>query len=144
MSKIATDGSSNLAAALYTADPSPGLAAIVQDLRRPLKPPARPPATLGVRVRTTPWLRRATPTRIVVARAVRQGRTLWESNPEQRAQARAAIEAIVAGSHRAEEVETLAREHTIENEALRALFWQPWKPARMDTESHEHLVLDRV
>jgi lauroyl/myristoyl acyltransferase len=139
MSTIATDGTPNLVAAPSTADVGPSLATVLQDLQRPLKPPAMPPASLGIRVRTTPLLRRVTPTRIVVARAERQGRALWESNPAQRAQARAAIEAIVAGTHRADEVEALARDYTIENEAHRALFWQPWKAARLDAQSHERL-----
>ena len=139
MSTIATDGTPNLAATLRTAEASAGLATVLQDLRRPCKPPAMPPASLGIRVRTTPWLRRVTPTRMVVARAVRQGKALWESNPEQRSQSRAAIEAIVAGTRRAGEVEALARDYTIENEAHRALFWQPWKTARLDAQSHERL-----
>ncbi len=139
MSTIATEGTTDLMATPSAAESPADLTALLQDLQRPLKPPAMPPASLGIRVRTTPWLRRATPTRIVVARAVRQGAALWENNPEQRKHARAAIEAIVAGTHRAGEAEALARDHTIEGEALRALFWQPWKAARLDAQSDERL-----
>jgi lauroyl/myristoyl acyltransferase len=139
MSTIATEGTPDLGGALRAAEESPDLAAVLGDLRRPLKPPAMPPASIGIRVRTTPWLRRLTPTPIVVGRAVRQGRILWDRNPEQRAQAQAAIEAIVAGTPRAGEVQELARAHVIENEAHRALFWQPWKVARLDAQSTERL-----
>jgi lauroyl/myristoyl acyltransferase len=139
MSTIAAEGTSDLATALRATEGRPDLATALRDLRRPLKPPAMPPASLAIRVRTAPWLRRLTPTSIVVARAVRQGGTLWEQNAEQRAQALAAVEAIVAGTHRAGELDALARAYVIENEAHRALFWQPWKAARMDAQSQERL-----
>jgi lauroyl/myristoyl acyltransferase len=139
MSTIAAEGTPGIDTALRAAEERPDLTAVLRDLRRPLKPPPMPPASIAIRVRTAPWLRRLTPTPIVVSRAVRQGRILWDRNPEQRAQALAAIEAIVAGTHRAGEVEALARAYVIENEAHRALFWQPWKAARMDVQSTERL-----
>jgi lauroyl/myristoyl acyltransferase len=139
MSTIATEGTSDLSLAPRAAEAKSDLASVLRDLQRPLKPPAMPPASLAIRVRTAPRLRRLTPTSIAVARAVKQGGELWEQNPEQRVQARAAIEAIVAGTSRADEVEELARAHMIENEAHRALFWQPWQAARMDSLSSDRL-----
>jgi lauroyl/myristoyl acyltransferase len=118
---------------------TPDLATVLRDIRQPLQPLCMPHASLSIRIRTAPRLRRLTPTPIAVARAVRQGEELWEQNPEQRRQALAAIEAIVAGTSRAGEVEELARAHTIENEAHRALFWQPWQAARLDSRSTARL-----
>jgi lauroyl/myristoyl acyltransferase len=97
-----------------------------------------PPCSLGVRVRTSPWLRRTLPTRPLVARAERRGRASWEHDARAREKARATIEAIVAGTPRAGELEQLARLHVIEASVDRTLFWQPWS-ARIDARSAARL-----
>ncbi len=98
-----------------------------------------PPAGLGIRLKTTPMLRRWLPTRLVVARSVRRSKLLWERYDEVRERARAAIVPIVAGTQMAGEVETLARQHVIEDMVHNALFWQPWETANVETASAAHL-----
>ena len=98
-------------------------------------PPRMPPASLRVRVKTSPWLRRLLPTRLVVRRAVRRGGMIWEQSPKAREDALVAMETIVAETPRAHEVAELAREHLIESEADRALFWQPWSAPSVDAQS---------
>ena len=98
-----------------------------------------PPASLGVRAKTSPRLRSMVPTRLVVKRATRQGRTLWERDPKAREGAIAAMETIVAGTPRAHEITELARDHLIESQADRALFWQRWPTASVDARSSERL-----
>ncbi len=49
------------------------------------------------------------------------------------------MEAVVGSTSRAGEVHELARQHIIEDEVRRALFWQPWKTASMDAGSLEHV-----
>jgi hypothetical protein len=46
--------------------------------------------------------------------------------------------AIVAETPRAGEIHELARQHLVEDEVRRALFWQPWKTASMDAVSLGH------
>jgi lauroyl/myristoyl acyltransferase len=49
------------------------------------------------------------------------------------------METIVAGTPRAHEITELAREHLIESEADRALFWQRWTTPRVDARSAARL-----
>jgi lauroyl/myristoyl acyltransferase len=106
---------------------------------RPLEAPRLPPASLNIRIKTARWLRRLLPTRLVVARAVRQGTNLWERYEDVREDARAAIAAILAGTTKAREIETLAREHVIEDVVHNTLFWQPWKTAKLEAASTARL-----
>jgi lauroyl/myristoyl acyltransferase len=93
--------------------------------RRP-RPPRLPPVALRIRVKTSPLLRSLIPARPLVDRAIRHGRALWDTSPEQRANAIATMAAIVAGTARAEEVEALAQEHLIEREVDKVFFWRYW------------------
>jgi lauroyl/myristoyl acyltransferase len=98
-----------------------------------------PPATLRIRVKTSPWLRRLLPTRLVVARAERRGQRMWERSPLAREDAVAMMQTIVAGTPRADELTELARRHLIEREAANAIFWQPWVNRGIDKRSAELL-----
>jgi hypothetical protein len=93
-----------------------------------------PPASLGIRVKTSPALHTLLSKRLLLARAARRGQALWEQNPEERAKAISTIHAIVAGTDRAEEAQELARLYLIERELDTVLFWQPWS-AGMDPAS---------
>ncbi len=112
-------------------------ALLAQELRsiaRRSAPPRMPRAGFGVTLRTS-WLRSLVPARLAVARAGSRAGMLWERNPEVRADARAAMEAVVAGTGRERELDELARGHFVENAINRALFWhRPWS-ASLDPES---------
>ena len=118
---------------------APDLAGALAMPRRPSPPPRMPPASLRVRVKTSPQLRGMLPTRLVVARATRRGQTLWERDPKARKGAIAAMETIIAGTPRAHEITGLGREHLIESQADRALFWQRWPTASVDGRSNARL-----
>jgi lauroyl/myristoyl acyltransferase len=107
--------------------------------KRMVEPCPLPSADLRLRLATAPWLRRVVPTRLAVRHAERRGRELWEASREERARARAAMEAIVGGTPRAQEVEQLAREHLVEGKVRETLFWQPWKPPSLDARSAARL-----
>lgn len=115
------------------------LAAALEMVRRPPVMPRMPPASLPVRLKTSPGLRRLVPTRLVVQRAERRGQAIWENNPNAREEAEAVMETVVAGTRLAHAVGELARLHLIEASANHALFWQPWPPPRVDPESAERL-----
>jgi hypothetical protein len=99
-----------------------------------------PPATLRVRLKTSPALRRAVPTRLVVRRAKRSAERLWETSPSAREWARVRMEAIVGGTSRAGELDELAREFLIDDEVRRGLFWQPWRYGPAPAESQRRLA----
>jgi benzoate-CoA ligase family protein len=102
-----------------------------------LDPPAprMPSAPLAVRVKTSPWLRRLLPTRVAVGRAESRGRAIWEQNAGEREDALGAMETILAGTAREGELQDLARQHVIERNVDRALFWaHPWS-AKLDALS---------
>ena len=98
-----------------------------------------PPAGLLTWVKTSPWLRRLLPTPLVFKIATRRGRARWEQSPEDRENAVAAMETIVAGTPRAHELIELARAHLIESVRDQALFWQPWRKLSLDAPSLAHL-----
>ncbi len=109
-----------------------------------LERPPMPPAPLGVRLKTSPIVRRVLPTSLVVARAERKAAKLWRESPETRSNALRAMEAIVAGTAREGELEEIARRHVIEQEAWDALFWQPWAArTTLDTASRELVLAAR-
>jgi len=58
-------------------------------------PPRMPPATLRIRVKTSPWLRRVLPTRLVVARAVHRGQRIWEDSQLAREEALAMMKSAI-------------------------------------------------
>lgn len=108
---------------------------------RPLPPLRWPQVGIGVRLRTTPWLRRMLPARLEIGRAGRRGRQTWERWPQDRAGFRAGMEAIVGGTAHAGEVQRLTHAYLLESEAQRTLFWRPWEAANMDAATKEHLHL---
>jgi hypothetical protein len=99
-----------------------------------------PPAPLPVRLKTSPVVRRAMPTRLVLARAEAKARRLWREHEPSRTYALATMEKVVAGTARAPELEDLARRFLIEVAAWDALFWQPWQPALVDAGSRERVL----
>jgi lauroyl/myristoyl acyltransferase len=106
------------------------------------RPPERPPsAVIGLRAKLfgRPWLRGLVPVAIAVRRAEARGRATWERQPEKRAQALATMEAVLAGTTRAEELESLARRHVIEAEVVETMFWRPWRGSSIDGTSDARL-----
>ncbi|MCW3019837.1 MAG: benzoate-CoA ligase [Solirubrobacterales bacterium] len=115
------------------------LTGALESVARRVPAPRMPPAPLGTRVRTSPWLRSVVPVGVAIGRAERRGREVWERHTGERAQAIAAMEAILAGTARAGELPELARMSLVEGKIDRALFWQrPWS-ARLDAQSAERL-----
>jgi benzoate-CoA ligase family protein len=113
-------------------DDSTFLTRALKDLAERPAPPRMPSAPLGIRVKSSPWLHRLLPARVAVRRAERRGQQIWQQSTDDREEALAAIEAIVAGTPRAEELQELARQHVIETSIDKALFWQqPWS-AKVD------------
>jgi lauroyl/myristoyl acyltransferase len=103
-------------------------------------PAARmPPAGLRVRLKTSTPLRRMIPTRLVLKRAARRAREIWDQSPEGRRDAREVMETIVSGTPRSEEIEELARQYVIERALDEAYTWQPWPTPDIDAESAERL-----
>lgn len=89
-------------------------------------------------LRTSTALHRLLPARLTVARAERRARAQWAHDPQARAEARRAMEAIVARTPRAPELETLARAHLIESKVNDALFWRPWPRPRRTAQATAH------
>jgi len=98
-----------------------------------------PPAELRVRLKTSPLIRRMLPTRLVLRRAERRAREIWDQSPEGRRDATAVMEAIVSGTARSGEIEQLARRYVIERALDEAYTWQPWPTPAIDAESAERL-----
>jgi lauroyl/myristoyl acyltransferase len=115
------------------------LASELERVRRPLPRLPWPSVDIGVRLRTTPWLRRLLPARLEISRAGRRGWLTWERWPQDRTHFSAGMEAIVGATARAGEVEQLTRAHLRESEMQRTLFWRPWEAANMDAATEEHL-----
>lgn len=108
------------------------LARALKELAERPAPPRMPSAPLGIRLKSSPWLHRLLPARLAVKRAEHRGQEVWEQSAEAREEALAAMDAIVAGTPRAEELQELARRHVIETNIDKALFWQqPWS-AKVD------------
>jgi Bacterial lipid A biosynthesis acyltransferase len=103
-------------------------------------PPRMPPVDLRVRVKTSPALRRLIPTRFAVKRAEGRGAAIWEHDAPAREDAIAATQTVIAGTPRAGEIDEIARAHLIEDEAQRAMFWQPWITPIRDPLSTERLL----
>jgi lauroyl/myristoyl acyltransferase len=78
--------------------------------------------------------RRRIPSPVAVAVAVARGRRAWR-DPQARAGARAAIEAIVGN---VPERDALARRHLVETAVREELIWRPWQlsGARLDGRAH--------
>jgi lauroyl/myristoyl acyltransferase len=116
------------------------LAAALEAARRPVERCRTPPAAgLRTRLTTSTRLRRLLPTGLMVRRAERRGRAVWAADPEERARARRAMEAIVGGTERAHEVEPLARQHVVEAKVRETLFWQPWVAPSLEEASAARL-----
>jgi hypothetical protein len=107
-------------------------------LRLVEQPPAHvrmPPASLALRVKTSIWIRRLLPTRVVVGRAVRKGQALWPDSAWWRDDARAAMMPVIAGTSWGLALEQVARAYLVEREACNAMFWQWWTGALIDEQS---------
>jgi benzoate-CoA ligase family protein len=115
------------------------LAGALDSLARKPNPPRMPSAPLGIRLKTSPWLRGVLPARVAVKRAERTGEKTWSHSAEERDDAVETMRTIVAGTSRAQDVEELARLYVIERAVDRALFWQqPWS-AKLDRASAARL-----
>ncbi len=114
---------------------APYLARALESVARRPTPPRMPSAALGLRIKTSPWLRSLLPTRLAVTRAERRGQKLWEQHADVREEALAAMETVLAGTARAGELREIARQHVIESAVDKALFWaHPWT-AKLDALS---------
>ena len=111
----------------------------LETIRRHSVAPPMPPASLAIRLRTSPWTRAVMPTRLLVDRAARRAQAIWERSPGERQSAVSAMETIVAGTERADDLEELGRLHLIERQVDRALFWQRRWPAKVDEEGRARL-----
>jgi lauroyl/myristoyl acyltransferase len=114
------------------------LEAAVALARRLPRRPAMPAVGLGLRLRTSPQIRALLPTALVIRRAAAKGRAAWR-NASDREGALATMDAILANTPRAGEVEELARRRLVESEAQRALYWQPWRTVSVDPTSASNL-----
>ena len=111
--------------------------ALVEVRHRP-PPPAMPPVPLVVRLKTS-RLRELIPTRLVVARAERRGRAIWQQGGDARENALAVIETIVGDERSRAELAELAQQYLVEVEVERALFWQRWVRPLKDAASTANL-----
>jgi lauroyl/myristoyl acyltransferase len=118
---------------------SDDLEAALAAARHPLRSPPMPPASVPIRLRTSPTLRRLIPTRLAVARAEARAEHVWRTSAATREDAIRAMRAIVGATERAGEAETLAHRRVIEEEVQRTLFWQPWRTASIDAGSLANL-----
>lgn len=114
------------------------LAASVEEARRVPTGLPTPPAPLAIRLRTSSTVRWLIGLRLAVARGERKGARRW-LDPAQRCSATETMETILAGTPRAGEAVELARRRLIEEEALAAIFWAPWRLSRV-TEETERIV----
>jgi lauroyl/myristoyl acyltransferase len=114
----------------------PAAPAAARDRVAPVRMPSVP---LRAAMRSSPLLHRLRPGRLDVLVGELRGRIVWRRNREAREDARATMRAILAGTARDRELESLARRHVIETESNMALFWQPPRDARMDAGSSAHL-----
>src|ERR1700677_3488616 len=116
------------------------LASALEAARRPVEHCRMPPAAgLRTRMATSTRLRRLLPTRLMVRRAETRGRGVWARHPEERDRARRAMEAVVGGTEREHEVESLARRHVVETKVRETLFWQPWASPSVEETSTARL-----
>ncbi|HTA06709.1 MAG TPA: hypothetical protein VK774_10125, partial [Solirubrobacteraceae bacterium] len=102
--------------------------------------PRMPRASLRIMLKTSPTLRRALPTRLLLARSERKVRHLWASHEGTRRYWLETMESIVAGTDRADELEQLALAQVIERDAWDTLFWQPWEQLLLDEQSRERIL----
>jgi lauroyl/myristoyl acyltransferase len=119
-------------------NPEPTAAALAE-ADQPVEHVALPPAELRVRLRTSPTIRRALPSSLVVARAVARAGRAWEHDAHARERALRAMEAIVGGTERAGELEPLARAHLAEAAVREQMLWQPWGAPLVDDATATHL-----
>jgi lauroyl/myristoyl acyltransferase len=97
--------------------------------------PRMPPATLRVRLRTSPTIRLLLPSPLMAARAERKARQLWRERGASHAYALRTMQAVVAQTPRESELEQIAERHLVESEVWEALFWQPWRRPHVDARS---------
>jgi hypothetical protein len=122
---MATDEAHDLTAALDTAS-------------RPLRRPPMPPVALRTRLKTSTAPRRLLGRRLLLARACAKGERLWERG-HGREQAVSTMATILEGTRRSAEAHELARRRLVEDEASKALFWEPWRISEVDESSAGHI-----
>jgi benzoate-CoA ligase family protein len=133
----APDGANGRPAGMAAASPEQPayVARALETLARAPTSPRMPAAPLGVRARTSPLLHGVMPSRLAVNRAARRGEEIWAESEVARENALVAMETIIAGTSRADELHALARRHLVEEVVGKALFWQrPWS-AKVDAVS---------
>jgi lauroyl/myristoyl acyltransferase len=118
-----------------TATEAADMATVLAMPPRPSSAARMPPAPLKVRLKTSPLLRRALPTPLVLHRAARRADALWRRSPEARRDATSVMAAIVTGTERSQEIEELAREYLSEQAVQEAYCWQPWPTPTIDPTS---------
>ena len=107
----------------------------LSEVRRPLERYRLPSAPLRIRLGTSPALRRLVPRSLSVHRAERRGQRIWAHSAEARERALATTAAMLTGTRREGEIETVARMRVIETEVLHSLMWHPWEPVRVQRDS---------
>jgi lauroyl/myristoyl acyltransferase len=120
-------------------DISHDLAARLARAERPLVRERLPGARWDERARTSPSLRRAIPARVIAAWGARRGQRAWVADAAARAAALRAAEAILAGTHRAGEVEQIARARLVHQRICDALLWQPRLRVHLEPEDEARL-----
>ena len=132
-------GAQTLMPVVGTTEQTSDLAVAVRAIVAVSSPLPLPRAGVALRLKTAPWLRAALPDRLIVARAQRQGQSIWRQDPQARKRHIEAMESIVSGTSRAHECRDLAELHLIESIVDKALFWQrPWV-AEIDPSSTARL-----
>jgi benzoate-CoA ligase family protein len=121
----------NVGAALESADAE----SMLEEAGRLAADTRMPPAEFRLRVKTSPLLRAVLPTRLAVARAERRGQAIWESVAEERERSLVGMEAIVAGTPRADELGELARLACVERKVDSVLFWAERWSSNVEADS---------
>jgi lauroyl/myristoyl acyltransferase len=131
---------SQLATAVNMSTQQPNdIDAALDAAHRPARACPMPHVGVKLAIATSPMLHRLLPGPVAVAAGEARGRLLWSRSADVRERARAAMSAIVGGTERAGEVESLARRHVIERQVLLMLFWQPPRQARIDERSRVNI-----
>jgi len=112
---------------------------LLATVMRSMPPPRMPPASLALRLKTSPAIRLTVPTRLAVSRAEIKGAKIWQERGGEHDRALETITAIVSGTPRERELTELAREHVIERRALNALYWQPWSAPLLQASARARL-----
>jgi lauroyl/myristoyl acyltransferase len=111
------------------------LTSALAEARRPVNAPPMPRVAVPLALATSPRLHRLLPAPLAALAGEAHARVAWRASASLRERANATMQAIVAGTERAHEVEALARLHVINSYAQRMLFWQAPGPVKLDEQS---------